>query len=455
MTRLTSRKPEVLRARLTSLFICFGLSAVAQQTDSTNNLPFTISHIKRLDSLELADKREGTYLTGIPDISSDPINGFGYGVEGSIIFNGKRDNPFFEYTPYLTKIDVALFNTSNQQREIAFTVDKPYLFRTKWRLRGELAYEINPNLLYFGITDRTLDDLGNISKADQIPQPAFEGTTYNAYSNSLTGGYADFNNYTKQEYILNVSGEYAMLDSKMRILIGGELAGLDITTPSDSLSRIQYDKLNNGLLGEGKSTISFLQLGVVYDTRDFEPDPNRGVFAEITNEFSNRALGSDFNMDKLFGQVKYYHKLFPNAMKKMVFANRFGVGYTFGESPFFEYQDEWSSEGSIEGLGGAHTLRGYKQSRFLDRGMYFFNSELRTRFLDFSVLKQDIALSAVPFVDAGSVFQQPSDALNINRLRVSEGIGLRVAWNLSTILRLDYAVSQEDHQFFFIFEHAF
>lgn len=425
------------------------------QSDTLSDLPFKISHLKKLDSLELAEKKEGTFVTGIPDISIDPLNGFGYGVEGSIIFNGKRSNPFFEYTPYLTKIDITLFNTSNQQREIIVSLDKPYIFKSKWRIRGELAYEINPNLLYFGITDETLNNLKAISQRDNVPQPQFSGSSYSDYENSLTGNLTTFNTYTKQEYIANISGEYSIFDSKIRVLIGGELAGLNITTAIDSLSRLQNDKNTNNLLGVGKSTITFLQLGLVYDTRDFEPAPNRGVFAEVTNEFSNQIIGSNFNMNKLFGQVKWYKKIFPNKLKKMIFASRFGIGYTFGGAPFFEYQDEWSSEGSIEGLGGAHTLRGFKQSRFLDRGMYFFNTELRTRFAHFTVLQQHLVFSAVPFFDAGSVYKNIMVAFKRNRIRYSEGLGLRIAWNSSTILRFDYALSKEDNQFFFTFGQTF
>lgn len=440
-----------------SFLFAFTFLSKAQTEDTLTELPFEISNIKKLDSAELASKREGTYVTGIPDISSDPINGFGYGAEGSIIFNGKRSNPFFEYTPYLAKIDIVLFNTTRQQREIAIAFDKPYLFKSKWRLRGEMAYEINPNLLYFGITDHTLNTLGGLSAEDAVPQPAYNanGDNYSAYNDQLTGHYTNYNTYTKEEYILNISGEYSLLDSKMRVLVGGEVAGLNITTTNDSISRVDLDRDNSGLLGDGRSFITFLQLGVVYDTRDFEPDPNRGIFTEITNELSNRAFGSNYNMDKLFAQFKWYRRLFPKVMKKMVFATRFGIGYTFGAAPFFEYQDEWSSEGSIEGLGGANTLRGYKQSRFLDRGMYFFNTEIRTRFVQFDLWKQTIGISAVPFFDVGSVFNKLDNAFAFKRMRISEGLGLRLAWNLSTILRFDYALSKEDNQFFFTFEHAF
>ena len=65
------------------LFLLFTGMGRAQHTgDTLIELPFHISNIKKLDSLELAQKREGTYVTGVPDISIDPLNGFGYGAEG-------------------------------------------------------------------------------------------------------------------------------------------------------------------------------------------------------------------------------------------------------------------------------------------------------------------------------------------------------------------------------------
>ena len=137
---------------------------------SSKKLPFPISKDKKLSEEDLKDKKEGTYVTGVPDISSDPVNGFGYGAEGSIIFDGKKSDPFFAYTPYRKKLDVALFNTSRQQREVSLKLDVPYIFNTKWRLRASAAYEVNPNLLYFGITERSLNSLKKLSAMDSVPK---------------------------------------------------------------------------------------------------------------------------------------------------------------------------------------------------------------------------------------------------------------------------------------------
>jgi outer membrane protein assembly factor BamA len=201
--------------------------------------------------------------------------------------------------------------------------------------------------------------------------------------------------------------------------------------------------------------VELLQVGFIYDTRDLETDPGNGIFAELTNETSLTRFGSLYDFNKTFAHFNFYHKQFPNVFKKLVLAGRVAFGYTALNSPFFEYQDEWSSEGSIEGLGGPNTLRGYKQSRFLSRAMSFNNLEFRYRFAACHLLKQYLAFSAVPFVDAGGVWDSLKRVSMFSNFRVSEGLGLRIAWNVNTILRFDYAISHEDHQFFFNLAHAF
>src|ERR1700739_3123941 len=85
-------------------------SKIFAQQDSVK-LPFAIAGEKKLSDDDLKNKKEGAYLTGVPDISSDPVNGFGYGLEGELYFNGKRRDPFFAYTPYRSKLRVNAFNT--------------------------------------------------------------------------------------------------------------------------------------------------------------------------------------------------------------------------------------------------------------------------------------------------------------------------------------------------------
>jgi outer membrane protein assembly factor BamA len=416
-------------------------------------MPFEIADEKRLSDEDLSDKREGMYFTGLPEFSSDPLNGFGYGVEGSLFFNGKKSNPLFDYTPYQHRLDLVLFNTTKDQREIALRYDAPYLFGSKWRMRTTAAYENNPNLVFFGTTEKSLQGLSYYPAGD-TSQQLLSAATYSDYVAGLGSLNEYYNGYRKEEGILNVSFERSLYKSRVRLVGGYEFARVGISALQAS-SLIANDAAAGTISGVGVGNISMAQAGLVYDTRDLEPDPSRGLFAEITNEFSNKALGSSYDFNKTFLHVRWYYPLFPKTFGKVILATRFGMGYTAGDAPFFEYQDQWSSEGSIEGLGGAHTLRGYKQGRFLARVMNFGNVEIRIRFAQTDLFKQHLAFSIVPFFDVGGVWDSFARLNQTQNYRYSAGAGLRIAWNVSTILRFDYAYSPEDQQFFFNFGHAF
>ena len=432
-------------------FICFGQQ---NNNDTLQKLPFTIAKEKKLPNDELANKKEGMYFTGIPDISSDPITGFGYGAEGSLFFNGKKSDPFFAYTPYRAELSVALFNTTKSAQEAKLGLDVPYIFNTQWRLRTEAAYEINPNFLYFGITEKSLYPL-NYYPNNNLSNSIVNNASYSAYDNSLTGNKVAFNTFTKSEAVLNISMEHSFMEGKLRTLGGYEIAQINISTPLNDNSAVRKD-FNSGLIkGFGNNTISLIQLGVIYDTRDLETDPSKGVFAEITHEISLTALGSKFNFNKTFIHANGYYPVLPKLFKKMILCGSFGLSLTNGDAPFFEYPDAWSSEGDIDGMGGSRTLRGYKQARFVAPVMQYVDIEMRCRFLQFNVLKQNLVFSGVPFFDQAGVWNNLSRVSHTENMRYSEGLGLRIAWNVNTILRFDYAVSKEDNQFFFQLGHTF
>ena len=340
------------------LLLCLAGPAFAQvpqvlsQPERRDTLPFSIADEKRLPDEELAEKKEGAYLTGLPDISSDPLNGFGLGAEMELFFNGKRTDPFFAYVPYKHLIGVQAFYTTRAQREFILTWDAPYIGGSKWRLRGEVGYERNPNLVYFG--QKADESLRPLSLQNQDGSQGQSFRTYKAYESSLPEGAAHFDQYDKEEYILNISAEHSYLEGRLRLLVGLEAAQVNIRT-FDGRSRLAEDKvrLPGTILGLGKNMLSNVQFGAVYDTRNFESDPSAGVFAEITEEVFLPGLGSPFTFFKTFAQAKRYQKLW-GARYRGVLAGRIAGGYTAGDAPFYEYQDQWSSEGSIEGPGWPH-----------------------------------------------------------------------------------------------------
>ena len=107
-------------------------------------------------------------------------------------------------------------------------------------------------------------------------------------------------------------------------------------------------------------------------------------------------------------------------------------------------------------LVGEESLRGYKQIRFGGMAYGVGNIELRSKLVDFRFKNQNFGLSAVPFFDFGRAWDGVADInLNLSEFKYSPGIGARIAWNQSTIIRLDFSWTQEDSQFFFVFGQTF
>ncbi|PSK96995.1 Omp85 family outer membrane protein [Cecembia rubra] len=458
---------------IATLIILFSITiAKAQEKDS---LSFIKS--KRMSDDDLAKKREGTFFTGIPDFSSDPVTGFGLGARTNIYWNGNRDNPLFPYTPYLMKLTAnAAYYTSNA-RELILNLDVPYYKGTRWRFKVDFKAQQNPANLYFGLTESTLG---------QLRLPSDENTTFSTYREFDRArktlrpggvGEADFvtdalsNRFMETEYMLNLKADYALGNGKWRIMGGYEIQHLSYstfegmqaeaidpitgqnTTAPNGISLLRRDFEDGLISGVDGGWVSIIQTALIFDTRDFEPDPTKGYYFEIANEYSSKYIGSQFDFNKLFIQGRAYQKL--PIGKRTVLAGRFGAGNIFGNNaPFFEFQDQWSPEGSINALGGRQSLRGYRANRFLARSMWFTNVELRVRLAETQIGKQRFAVGVAPFFDAGTVRDRWQD-LNFKNIKTSYGGGLRIAWNQSTVLSFDYGHSKEDRLFYFGIGQAF
>lgn len=464
-----------LASIIATLAAPFAVEAQDIITERKDSLSFIKS--KRMSDEDLAKKREGTFITGIPDISSDPVTGFGFGVRTNVIWNGKRDNELFAYTPYLMKLKAnAAWYTSNA-KELALSLDVPYYKGTRWRFKIDFKAQQNPANLYFGLTEKTLGDLR---------LPSDENTTFSTYKEydrarkTLRPGGAGeaafvtdalSNRFRETEYMLNLKADYALGNGKWRIMGGYEIQHLayktfegmeaDAIDPAtgshtkapNGTSLLRRDFEQGNISGVDGGWVSIIQNALIYDTRDFEPDPTKGAYFEIANEYSGKIIGSQFDFDKLLIQGRYFQKL-PFG-KRTVLAGRLGVGNVFGKNaPFFEYQDQWSPEGSVNALGGKQSLRGFRANRFLARSVAFANVELRTRLAETNVGKQHFSFTVAPFFDMGTVRDRWQD-LNFKNINYSYGAGLRIGWNQSTVLYFDYGKSKEDGLFFFGIGQAF
>jgi outer membrane protein assembly factor BamA len=466
----------------------------AQGEDSvllTREPPFYIHPSKRLSDHEIKMKREGAFITGLPRFGYDPIRGWGVGAEGYVYLNGRRGDPFFAYTPYRLRIAPSFFIYQNGRFSYALNIDIPYLFDKRWRLRADVDNFIDPNAQYWGIGYATYGPLRARDKRTgqvrtfQVDE--YEENLALAELGSDGRYYTDeyYHQMVHDEQLYNIALERVFLGGRLRTFIGYEALftrfrsykgqTFKVTTASgESVEAEQRTTLFDlqqqdgtwarfrlaGYRPDGRySFSSILAWAVMYDTRDFEPDPSRGVFLEYSHEFQTKRLGSEFEMNKVMLQAVHFQPLanWRGGTGRLVLAQLMAWGYIWGPRINFIELYDLSSQaeaGGILVLGGARSIRGYREARFVAPGVVLVNTELRARFYEFRLLRQDWGLGAVAFYDSGRVWEVLRE-MGTTDWRGAPGAGLRLSWNQSTILRWDIARSREGLQTFFAFQHIF
>lgn len=480
--------------------ICLLLWCSFTLAHAQDTLPFPIDPKKKLSDARLAAKKEGWFLTGIPKAGFDPVQGFSIGGQGQLYNNRTKEDPFFGWTPYRERYDISFTLSQFGKVGVNIATDMPYFLNTKWRMRSRFAFSDNPNKLYFGPGTGSLEGL---SYTDRQTGEAVTDAQYDDYragisvirpgnpawgedpNQEYTDRRLNFIHYRK--YALDIIAERTLLDGKLRLVTAVGFTHLSYTPydfqtvqgardlngneieATNGVSQLTRDFqakengdpdsywLRHNITGYTGGFSVKLKAGLIYDTRDFEPDPSKGTLLEYSAGYSAPWMGSDFNYVRQQAQWMQFITL-PHFLPKRdnVLAMRLMLSGIAGQSVFFrEVFDIWSAtQGRIGVLGGEDTMRGFKKFRFAGMVYGTGNVELRSQLFGFSALKQDFMISLVPFVDFGRVWDRVWD-VGVTGYKYSPGIGARIAWNQSTILRFDYSRSEEDSQFFFVFGHLF
>ncbi|MGL4909392.1 MAG: Omp85 family outer membrane protein [Bacteroidales bacterium] len=231
--------------------------------------------------------------------------------------------------------------------------------------------------------------------------------------------------------------------------------------PSDSTA---YDYLvAYGGIPESEKNGGFhlyLKGSIMYDSRDFEPAPTKGMCTELLFYLSPDFQGKGRSHARLTFTHRQYLPLIPQTL---TFAYRLGYqGVLFGQVPWYLQQNVnvlIYRRTLSEGLGSNATLRGTVRNRIVGNGIVFGNAELRWRFFHFSLIKQNFYLALNPFVDAGMVVQEyRKDELlemqkNIQQYslakpqlvvpqkevpHVTTGVGLQAVMNQNFVVSVDF-----------------
>ncbi len=169
--------------------------------------------------------------------------------------------------------------------------------------------------------------------------------------------------------------------------------------------------VNTGIIKEDEAhggNTTQIRLGLVYDSRDHNSDPTRGIYAEAT------LVGApDFIDRKGYGNLSYtflWRQYLPLYQDKLTFAYRLGAQNRIaGKTPWYMINNlntMFFQKMYTEGLGGAVTMRGVNRNGVIGEGFAFANVELRWRIIGFQFINQNWQVALNPFFDAGMVTQK-------------------------------------------------
>lgn len=471
-------KKQFLTALMALLFAT-GLTAQEGEFDETDSLlenpeteeeaaynltpPPGLESKSPLAEKDLAKKKEGGYFTGLPLLNSDADTGVGYGARVYYYQNKDRSDPFFAYSPYRHRLYAQYFRTTGGWEYHTIDWDAPYFMDTLYRVRTSLIYDKYAAMKFFGIGESTLGNLTGPRTGNKYETFA----DYNDELRKVVGGssYARYNQYEYEKPSLRVSVEREILGGLIRPLAGLRIQKVNISDYSGDTIDVDgteavSEKTLLKTLNEAGEIEGFdggwnnqLIAGIAYDTRDFEPDPNSGVFVDLTTELSTKGLGSDFDYQRYTFSPRVYYSPIPE-IADLVLAARGAYSVVEGDVPFYAYNTLAFTSGNRDGLGGYRTLRGFSNNRFVGKVMTLANFEIRWTMFDIDVAGQNFAFMLVPFVDAGRVFDKTED-VSLNGWKYSYGSGLRIPWNQQTIIFVDYGVSEEGAGLYINFEHIF
>lgn len=204
------------------------------------------------------------------------------------------------------------------------------------------------------------------------------------------------------------------------------------------------DYVNEGYIPADQAQGGFtssVRAGLMYDTRDFEPAPTKGIWAEANVEGAPSWLGTSVPYIKYYVALCHY---VPVVREKLTFAFRVNWQGFFNDPAYYvlPYESQLGYGYDRDGFGGYRTIRGIALNRIQGRSIFYYNAEFRYRFVDFHLWKQNVGLAVNAFCDGGQVLipygNRKEDAPE--RLHISAGGGFRIIVNRNFIIAAEYGV---------------
>ena len=187
---------------------------------------------------------------------------------------------------------------------------------------------------------------------------------------------------------------------------------------------------------------STVRLGLLFDTRDKEGAPSRGIWAEAHLALAPKWLGTSNPYYKYSATFRQYLPIVKNDI--LTFAYRLNYEGSFGNDvPYYvlPYITVMGASYDRDGMGGFRTVRGLMRNRVQGLDMATYNAEIRWRFTTFTLWNQNISLGLNAFSDGTMVTKE----YDMSFKRTMADFASDVEYNKSKAAYDDYMSKGETH----------
>ncbi len=423
---------------------------------------------KRLPLFEAERKRPGWVWTAYPATGYDPNRGYGAAIQINLSYNGSREDSLFRCISYrhFGSIQVGFYQREVWYGRLAYEwlwpQGRPYRFmmRMDTRRDGQIQlWGIDANTLTYDLRQYVSDGrLNTYSQALETPFLDTGGTLRTREA---------FHRVLMQRYQVWLVGERLLAHGLLRISMGFRYLYENPMSLMDTPYRFRrgqtalqaptlYDSLKAQTLPFPLSFPSyrlFLGGALIWDSRDFEINPSRGLLLEASQE---NALGRPIYKTTL--DFRAYLPIYqsPRDLPRLTLALHAVLYGNYGRRvPLWDlyYITNWSEARRLETLSGPALVRGYRENRFLAPFGQVYQVEIRLMLLEKNILRQNFVGGLLVFADIGTGTNTPTRW--IYPWKGNLGLGGRVLWNLQTVLRADAAYGREGWQLIFTTRHTF
>lgn len=343
---------------------------------------------------------------------------------------------------------------------------------------------------FFYDSDRLINGLQTTADISYLTDKAYDFFGFNGYEAVYNSQWTEddqidyktrmFYKYGRKLFRFKLDVQGQISSQQLRWLAGMNLLNFKV-------SKVNIDKLNKGkdeedrlpsheeepglyekymewgLISADESNGGFVpsfKAGLVFDSRDNQPNPMKGIWTEAVLLGSPEFLGGESSFSRFSVIHRQYFTLIPKDLSlvyRLTYQTMLG-----GTVPFYYKSQVITSRltgANSEGLGGAKSLRGVKRNRVVGDGIIYGNLEARWKVTRFRWINNNFYIGLNGFLDLGRVTkkvdldleQVPLDdetfAQYFNpgaeKVHMTYGAGLRVVMNQNFIVAVDYGIATD------------